>query len=898
MIEIPPLPQVAASPTKFVEGINNLNDSAVALDLLTFEQAFESTHPTDSHFLTYTITPPGPFPRINKAALDSIRAAGAEVVATMIVLDYDNPKHRAWMPGEWDTFLTALADADMTWTLLYGTRGGARLVYVLDAPCPVDIVEGYHDAIVEKLNHTSFGAGRWDSSVSDWTRFFRLPFVVREGLPTGDPAQYITQPDNRLDLSTITPVVTRPRIIANYSVEAVTDPKPTPEQARELITFLNAAGKMTTTQFYRAARKQLQGRECFPCCFENATLAQEGARGSTMLSYVGSAVSLLYHTEGVTPAHIYALFFPAAELLIPAADTPDWTEMLWRVTCRNWSLEASKEGKPGPKPFDPNASPAALSTSELPAKELPPDVSNKIVEGMQSWCKRPELKDLEKRDDFINRHLLVSHANVVYLMGMDGRYETTPLQQFQIIAAVRCWALGELIDTLKMNSDGMYIDRKPVEIMNQYATIVQETHAVPQIEGSHIRDIDEAHARLIIPSYSRNPELDPTFDAGVEEWLYSLTGKDFDLVCKWIASALAFDEGATCAISLIGPRGAGKKLFVKGLSECLTAPKLASGEDIAGNYTYGLLNSPFLVINEGWPGWKGGGRHPADQFRSLVAGDPLMIQRKYLAPVSVSNPVRVIFTANNLDVVRMLTAGRDLSPDDRDALSQRLLHVPVNESASALLATKGGMSYTGAEGHRWIEGDAGQPSDHVVAKHFLWLYSRRRELGIAANSPGRFLVEGNATEEILFELRTQAGSSPLVIETMLKMLESPKTDWPGLHVLDDRIYALPSEILTFYRAAGSAIGGSKAMAVATVANALKGVAKKISDRPFMLAGREHMGAKRWIEIDPVQLQDVASHDGWSSDKVGKLVAKQNKPLAALSGVFNDLGGVKRLKGLG
>lgn len=885
------LPMVGVSPTKYIGGVNTPNDAAAPLQIMSFSEAFEATHPTDSHFVTYTVAPFEPYPRINKASLSLVRAAGVEVLATMIVLDYDNPQHRPWLAGEWDAFLATLANAAdsvaMQWTLLYGTRGGARLVYVLDSPCPVDLVEGYHAAIVGKLTACGFGPGAWDTKVKDWSRFFRLPWVVREEKPTGDPSQWVEQPDNRLLLSTITPAATqRSSAVSSYPLESVTDPKPTPEQARALLSTLNASGKPTTTQFYRAARKMLSGRSCYPCVFENAPLADKGARGSTMLAYVGQAVSMCYHIEGVSPAHIYSLFFPAAEALAPADDVADWTDLLWRMTCRNWGLEASKEGPSGPKEIDPNHPPAPE-----PVRGIPEDMSTRIINGMREWCKRPELDDIQKQGDFINRHLLVSHASVVYLMGLNGRYECSPLQQFQIIPAVRCWALGALIDTLKVNSDGVYVDRKPSEVINQYATIVQETHAVPEIDGSYVDNIDLNHARLVIPSYSRNKNLVPMYDAQVEEWLYTLTGKDFDSVCKWIAGALAFDEGAICAISLIGPRGAGKKLFIKGLSECLTAPRLASGEDIAGNYTYGLLNSPFLVINEGWPGWKGAGKHPADQFRSLVAGDPLMIQRKYLAPVSVSNPVRVIFTANNLEVVRMLTAGRDLSPDDRDALSQRLLHIPVSESASALLASKGGMAYTACPGRRWIEGDAGQPSDFVVAQHFLWLYGKRREYGIAANSPGRFLVEGNATEEILFELRTQAGSSPLVIETLLGMLNSARTDWPGLAVVEDRIFALPSEILSFYR--NMPTQGGKSMAVSTVANALKGVARLVSDRPWLLKGREHMGPKRWIEIDPVQLQEVAQHDGWPSGKVEVIIEKQRKAMVALRGMFL---GTKEMKG--
>lgn len=159
--------------------------------LVTFEEAFYRPWSWDAHFVTYDIVPTRPdlvplsqFPRLRKTGpiVEQLREIGYEVVVWGFGLDYDNEGHEEWRPGWREVFEARLAEAaaeDPTVaqaSLLYYTRGGARVLYLLDEPRPVgEEVEAMHRSLVRVWACSGI---RMDP-LSDWTRFFRLPAVTR-----------------------------------------------------------------------------------------------------------------------------------------------------------------------------------------------------------------------------------------------------------------------------------------------------------------------------------------------------------------------------------------------------------------------------------------------------------------------------------------------------------------------------------------------------------------------------------------------------------------------------------------------------------------------------------------------------------------------------------------------
>src|SRR5258708_4784267 len=120
-VERDALPTLAVCKTKFQKGIDCLPTADEPMpeqfELFYFDLAFRTAHETDAHFATYAPVLSdgspweGSWPRLrNKGpVVAQLREQGIEVVATVLVVDYDNPpgggrSHGPWTPELWAAF--------------------------------------------------------------------------------------------------------------------------------------------------------------------------------------------------------------------------------------------------------------------------------------------------------------------------------------------------------------------------------------------------------------------------------------------------------------------------------------------------------------------------------------------------------------------------------------------------------------------------------------------------------------------------------------------------------------------------------------------------------------------------------------------------------------------------
>lgn len=856
------LPVYGVAPRATFVGCDNEEDlmTVPRLALATFEEAFCRAWATDAHFVLYA--PSGndddgaPFPRLNKPVLSKVRELGTEVVAHSIALDWDTPLHEPWARSRttFDDFLVAFEKAATVQPLLaspnalYTTRAGVRLVYILDTPIPVDKIE----AKIRFLVYQCRAAGFMVDELADWTRLFRLPMVVRDGETTFDDHkhfQILTDTNARLPISQVGDAVKNDRPSVYGQIREFTDPQPTPEDAHALL-YEMSEGKQKMTSWLKEARRRLRGRECWDVIFEHKPIADVGARDTTIHALVGQVTSLLYSVDRTTAEHIYALFLPAVEQLEGDAQTPDWSVVLWSAVGRLWVKEEAKE--------------AAAKQDKREEFVKRKKSVHEVVNGMLSWTNHEGLyQDDDDARIWAEGRFIVSSGTNYYLIQPDGTYRAQPYSPSQLISAIRKH-IPDLIPTRVQGEDGAWREVSLPTILNRHVTVVSEIEYQPGIETGFIRNIDTPSATLVLPCYSLNKRLSPTFDVDVDEWLKAMFGNQYESACRWIAWALAFDEGDICALSIVGSPGAGKKLLVQGLAETLAVPDLATDKDLVGTHQYGLLKSPFLSVNEGWTtGF--GGKHAADRFREIVSGDYITVERKYKDPVRIKASMRVVFTANNLDVIRMLADKRDLTEADREALAVRLLHFDVGQRASNWLRLKGGMAHTSSVGRRWIAPPAGGESDFIVAKHFLWLYQNRHQY----RRDERLLVEGAGAKDLMFEMQTQVGSSPLVIETILKMLSFQGTI-EGMVVREKRdLYVSSQAILDHFRVHLSQASGSR-LTIHQIASVLQGLVLEYPDAPYFIEGMTNKGKRRWWHIDTHKILRAAERHGIQSEKLVRM----------------------------
>lgn len=869
-----PLYAIGTMPWKYDPGAKSLLDNSLTeLDWMTLDDALGKQYTTDAHFVTYMVWEnPGDgsdggqaiSPRLNKTVLSKIRLAGNEVYNTILVLDYDLPDHKntRWsteLKAQFWNQLQAVADEfpdAWKWHCIYFTRGGARLIYTLKQPIPCDLFETKHLWMCQEFCRRGL---QIDTEVSDWTRLFRLPSVTRDKKPTWeeDYFEILVQENAEPIEAHLYPEGIKIKKTKEYGeIEDLSDlPMPDFDYCRKLCEFYSDHGAPLQTDWFKHAKRRLKNRDCFDTLFTHHQLASIGKRNATLYRFVGQAISMLIQLEGTTMEHIFGLFLPAVEQLEPDQETPDWHIVCWDHICRLWAQEK-----------------AAVVKVEVLAEQKSEGqrgLFEQIIHGMRGWCKHPELHHTDDARVFAyaRRRMIVSCGKTYYIMGPNGYYDPMPLLDRQIIPRIRILGLDDILETSVFNADGSARDVNINELLNMYSFAVKEIRGAPEREGAYIERMDESTAALVVPSYRRNPHLEPKYSAEVDTWLQKFFGNNYEKGTHWISWALAWDEGIICALSLEGRAGSGKQLFVQALAECLEVPATATAADLTSDYQYGLLESPFLAVNEGWPITKKQ-MHPADSFRAVVGGDPILINRRFLHPIVVRNPVRVIFTANNLDVVKMLSSNRDLSPEDRDALSIRLMHLRIGDEASDWLRIRGGVNFTGKPGQRWIAGTAGEPSDYVVARHFLWLHSKRK-----GPCGSRLLVEGNADQEVMFDMQTQSGASPLVIESVIHLLEEKRVH-DGVHILDSELYMTAAEILSYFRANKAKDCGDK-MNLQQVAKVLKGISKKCPQNSFMLKNKERSGRKNWYQLDCPMLLKAAERDGWSSPKLAALCHEQD-----------------------
>lgn len=840
------------------KSLSQIEDGGLyAQNIMSVKDAMETLFETDAHFTCYR--PVGmkdeEWPRFNKTILPQLRHLDCDIEMTCFAVDIDNPDHQRWNAPLLKEFWVQLEQAysedfpyPLEYTWMYFTKHGVRLVWVLKDPIPVDVAEEHHRWLCQELIRR--GLTGVDLSCSDWTRVFRCPLVMRGGEPSWEEEYYdlYEQLEFKMDARDLGKAE---RVKSSHYAQIILyeEPQPAPEDHDQWLKEPNDKGKLIWSKFRNLAKRRLKNRDCYPCLFDNEPLAEAGKRNNTIAEYVGQAMGLVSSIEGCTPQAIYFLFFSAVEQLVPDSDTDDWLEVLWGIVSRTWEKEDAKI--------------RYQEAEQVAMAETMDQLYEQIREGMREWMDAPELDDDNLEEvvwPFIDsRLILISDAGTYFVMQQNGYYHSKEVGPARLESHIKHLGMDGLMPTTRLSDTGVVSHISPRDLGGKYGWGVDGIMLRPELPGAHITDWQSEKKELVINSYRRNPRLVPRYDAAVARWLFELceSEEDHRLLLDWLANAPAFDEGLICALSLVGPAGCGKKLIARGLAEILEYVTWATSSDLIGDWQYRLCESPFLVVNEGWPR-PGKGKHPADRFRECITADDVDINQKYKVPARAYNPVRAILTANNLDVVRLLGSGKDLAPEDREALGVRLLHLKLSKKASVWLRAKGGMAFTGAPGNRWIAGDDGKKSDFVVAKHIMWLYEQRPK----TLSKKRMLVEGNNPADLMRELRFSHGRSPLVAETLLNMVE--KRHSKGWAVHEGELFVKAGAIKEYWT--DHLKKGSSEQLTVTAAGKLLAnfvVEKPMWEGSFILPGHTKENRVRWHQIDVPALLEEVQDKGFS-----------------------------------
>jgi len=769
---------------KYVNGCNTLEGEANLAhfqnnchDVMSLEDMLTRQFTTDAHFTSYNLTNFTQWPLLNKSILPEIRQNGEDIVLAYMTFDWDNVAHGEWTEESRAKFIALLNQCTdpviNSWAAIYTTHHGARLIYRMSRRVPVDEAEQHLSWMIHHFWTNGFGEdngfGYIDKGCKDYTRRMRCPNVIRDDVPK-ELAVSWEQP--YYDITT-RPAVLDMDLVGKRSAKAVAskthfnkDKMVMPDHAAlDTLLVSKANGREKQTDFVKRAKKALKESPYVDVLFNDASPDWSGGhRNDEIVKMLGFIVPPLLRKVHASVQQIFAL---AIQPLLTLNNDQDWVAHGWNALLDIYEREVNK--------LNLDKEQEALKVSE----EI--DILDKMVEGMKEWCNDPALiLDEESARQFVKSNCMLSAEKYLYLMNEEGRFPDFVIGKDQVISRVRKTFLGKVIDTTKISYTGELVDVPVTNLVNSHASPVAEIHMRPVGGlGGYVDDLNGEKPIMVISTFCRNDELEPLFDAAVDQWLQHLGGEHYIDLCTWIAWALAFDEGLICALSMEGASSSGKKLFTEGLSECLKGSPAVAGPEAMYHQSSAFLKTPFLVVNENWPKYHGASS-AADKFKSITGGDGIIVNEKFKPEVRVLCPVRLIMSANDDGIIRELLSGKDMGYDNRKAIGDRLYHFKVTDKAEAFLRSIGGRGYTARQGQRWIRPDSGpDPSNYIVAKHFLWLYHNRPE----TDPSQRFLVMGNCApgasskQNIIEHLLADNNHTPLVAQAIRELVDCDYGYW-------------------------------------------------------------------------------------------------------------------------
>jgi hypothetical protein len=244
--------------------------------------------------------------------------------------------------------------------------------------------------------------------------------------------------------------------------------------------------------------------------------------------------------------------------------------------------------------------------------------------------------------------------------------------------------------------------RSKAELCRDYGTVVERVGASFLLQQSHL---DQA-GRVLTEALAPLRKIRPQQSKLVDDWLRALCGKHYDELADWLALLTDLSQ-PLAALYLEGPAGTGKSLMAAGLSRLWTETGPTSAEVATSGFNDVLARCPFVFADEYMPSaW--GRRGGIGRMREFVATQTHNLNRKYLPAVNIRGFLRLMLAANNAELV---ISGELLTEEDREAIAERVLHIPAQAEGRAKLSEYG------------VEGI--QKVYYELAGHALWLRDQR-----------------------------------------------------------------------------------------------------------------------------------------------------------------------------
>lgn len=255
---------------------------------------------------------------------------------------------------------------------------------------------------------------------------------------------------------------------------------------------------------------------------------------------------------------------------------------------------------------------------------------------------------------------------------------------------------------------------------------------------------DAPSATLHVAAAPIRPELTPQRSEAVEQCIAAWAGPYVNELTRWMAGLLRTDVPCR-ALMLSGPPGTGKSLFVSGLGR-LWPDGAAKMRDVLGRRFNASLAATSLAVSDDDTSPTESGEALAAFLREAVQDRVQRLERKHHDVSTVRGCMRFALATNDAHALVSGAVSYKLNDEALEAFGDRLLHIPVHESA------RGCWDRAGVTGADLVDGD-------MIARHVLWLHTLKAEpqerfwVGPADMELARFAVLSSGLRgEILYTI--------------------------------------------------------------------------------------------------------------------------------------------------
>ena len=173
-------------------------------------------------------------------------------------------------------------------------------------------------------------------------------------------------------------------------------------------------------------------------------------------------------------------------------------------------------------------------------------------------------------------------------------------------------------------------------------------------------------------------------------------------------------------------------------------------ERAMGKYNAALAKCPIVDGQEKIPtGWRNQPR--IDDLKALITDTKRTIEEKYVANSTLKGALRIVLSSNNM---QMIKGSRDITPDDAEALTSRMIHIDVTSPAAADYLKTVNVQ------EDWLD-------NGMLARHFLWLTENRNPA-----RGTRLRLPPSSTSDMGAVMRENSHASFQALKVLLTWLET------------------------------------------------------------------------------------------------------------------------------